>query len=243
MAAPTKDQFTPKQIGGTISFTVGEKSVELVNTTLSFQGVFGLDWGSLNPEAHFGQKIIAKVDVHSKPALSFKTHALLISELTPGHNRMGIKFLKMDETVQKNFSETLEKQGSFPPFYSRKFPRLPARQFEELAKIRVSASSPDLTKAVLMEVDDMNPQGMMLESEDPLCASVQPGRDLTLKLDVSGTIGHFVIETIIKVRRVFVERSLTTGKRVYRMGTTFVVLDDQNKKQYFEILKQILMQL
>ena len=241
--APAKGQFTPKQINANLSFEVDGKTIELINKPTNFTGMFGLDWSPLDPATHFGKTVVAKVDILGKVPFSFRTHALLISELTPGKNLMGVKFIKMDEAAQTTFGDILDKQGTYPPYYSRKFPRLPAKQFEVLAKMVVTGKSEDSPKSFKMEVEDLNPQGMMLDSEDPNCAFVQAGNDVTLSIDVSGTIGHFVISTVVKVRRIIVERSMTTGKKLFKLGTTFVVLDAQNKKEYFEILKQILMQI
>jgi hypothetical protein len=242
-------RFTPRYVEGNIWFNVDGLDVLLERQRVSYNGCFDLPWKTLNKEQHYGRKVHITVSLFGRESFAFECEAVIVNERTSGGaERMGIKFFHMDRQVRAGLDQFLDKFGKFPDNYSRRYPRLPAAQFELQAavtcKVSLMMDGKGLPRtAFKTRVQDLNPEGLLLSSYDAKAGTLEFGNHVALELVTSGALGNFNIPAEAKVRRILQERDSDRKLDQWSIGLQIVRISEEARRTYYEYLKNLLLKV
>lgn len=246
MTAPTPG-LPPVFCKAHLTFTLDGKKLEFAQQNISSFGVTGLAWDPLNPRDHFGKTVEVSVTVPSATQpLAFKTHAVILREVTGVAKSMGIRF-KLDPALRKQLEDVIAQGGFYPTAYLRKHPRIPSSMNIQTFPLRVVGIPDSLQETaggqpifpLVFDVGNISPSGMLLSTENQLALTVHPGEQMDLVVEPRG---WFPVQIAARglVCRTIDDINDTNGNLVRFFGIKIVKLDEVNRNAFLDLLKDIL---
>lgn len=232
-------------IKGHLSFSLHGENFEFKNRAISLFGAYGLPWGSLSPDKDFGRKVDLKIRI-DEPQVDIQTPASLTREQGINADHMGTKF-HLEKTSDQLLRQIIGEHGFYPTDYLRKYPRIPVDQSIQTFPLRVMALPPHLGSSIeeedhfriIFEVKNISINGILISTENPFAASIQPGTHLHLMIEPRGEF-LLPVKVVGLVCRLLEEKNPESGNMTRHFGVKFVQVDTENQIAFTELLKDVL---
>jgi len=219
-----------------LNFKLDDQDFEYIHQTISVFGVTGLPWGRLDPKTHFGRETRATLRILAPTPVDIRTPVYVMRESTVAGEQMGLKFLLSPED-RKTLSTLIRNHGFYPTAYLRKYPRIPADPSIQTFPMRVVAT--DNQEALVLDVSNLIPNGLLLSTENRLALSMKPGQRLDLTIEPRGWFPH-PIRVQGLICRIVDELHPESGNLIRYFGISFTKVDELNRAAFFDLLKDIL---
>jgi hypothetical protein len=232
-------------VKGHLTFSVEQQDLEFIHQNVSVFGVTGLPWGVLSAKNHFGREVMTTLRIPGDAKLSFWTRAYIMREYTVFGSHMGLKF-QMEPEAHERLSAHVQKHGAYPTEYLRKYPRIPADSSIQTFPLRVLAFPDGVDQTqnapLILDVSNLSPNGILLNTENQMALSIQPGNRLHLILEPRG---WFPMQIRVQglVCRVVDELHPSSGNLIRYFGIKFARVDDVNRTAFLDLLRDILSQM
>lgn len=233
----------PIFIKGNLEFNVNGETIEHKNKNVSLFGISGLPWTPLQPSKHFGMKVIVNLKLLTPELTTMVTDAIIMREQSPYGEYMMLRFM-LDERNKIKLTEKIQAAGFEPTQNIRKYPRIPRVDSIQSFPMRIigvpMSKSFDVDPSpVVFDVVDLSLGGVLISSENPFAAALQPGHKMHLQFEPRGSF-TLPIKVQGQICRAMEERNPQSGNMVRYFGLRFVKVDDDNKLAFAELLKDIL---
>lgn len=248
MAIPSQPVMQPIFVKGKIVFVIGGNAITLPNQNLSEFGCSGLPWGAFNARQHAGQMVLVTIQVATPGhPLVFKFPAIMMRESSVLGDHMGLKFL-MDEDQRVELAAHIAQHGFYPTEYLRKYPRIPSNPLIQTFPLHAKVSSERLgndqtiavvNPSVLMNVENLSPNGLLLSSESLVSERFRPGQRISITLEPRGWFPH-QIQFVGTICRISEDTDPQTHNTKRRMGVKFSKIDEVNRSAFLTLLQDIL---
>jgi len=230
--------LSPVFVKGHLNFRLDQQDYEFIHQNISVFGVTGLPWGKLDPRTHFGREVRVNIRIPAPNALNFETRAFIMRESTSVAEHMGLKF-EIDPEPRERFAALVQSAGFFPTDYLRKYPRIPANALIQTFPMRVLAVPLGGSTSYVMDVSNLSPNGILLQSENQQALSIAAGHRLDLTLEPRGWF-PMPVKVQGLVCRVVDEIHPQTGNLQRYLGIKFSKVDEVNRGVFLDLLKDIL---
>jgi hypothetical protein len=156
---------------------------------------------------------------------------------------MGIKF-HLAPAQKKALDEIIQRDGYTPTTYLRKYPRIPSDQtiqtFPLKAYILPVVSKGKFGDPMIAEVGNISPSGALLSSDSSHAIEINPTNMVRVIFEPRGWFPHKVMLDA-QVCRISDEMSPQEGGNLRRyFGLKFARIDDDNKRNFLDLMKDIL---
>ncbi len=231
----------PIFVKGNIQFSHEEISLKFNNKNISAYGATGLTWTPLDPQKHFGARIMTDVTLNLPDPIQFSCESILVREQDLSSDFMGVKFI-LDERQRGRLQTLIAQYGFYPTEYIRKFPRIPTLPRIQTYPLQVIAQGifKDLeTPPIVMNIQNLSLGGILGSSENPFTFSILPGQKLELNFQPRG---DFSVQIMVQgtVCRVMEDIDTDSGNVLRMFGIKFSRVDEQNRAAFLELLRDIL---
>ncbi len=231
----------PIFVKGNIQFAHEEISLKFNNKNISAYGATGLTWSPLDPQKHFGARMMTDVTLNLPEPMQFSCESVLIREQDLNSDYMGIKFI-LDERQRNKLHTVIAQHGYYPTEYMRKCPRIPQLPKIQTYPLQVIAQAifKDLeTPPIVMNIQNLSLGGLLGSSENPFTFSILPGQKLDLYFQPRG---DFSVQITVQgtVCRVMEDVDTDSGNVLRMFGIKFSRVDEQNRASFLELLRDIL---
>lgn len=250
MATKVPPGLGPKVIRGTMTVEIDGQTLEYPRVHVTTSGVSGLKWPPLVPAKHFGKPVVCKVDISTpNQPCRFEVAGTITREMTARTERMGVKFHFRKPEIRNTINSFIEKSGVLPTDYTRKFPRIPSRQFTEEFKLAASvlatatAINPS-PKRVSFQLGNLSPEGLLLSTRSDEARAIRPGDLVDIRIVNEGGILQFSdLRLRARISRITHELDPAAREEIWSLGVQFYRLEEHAKESYFKILETILKSL
>lgn len=233
---------------GHLYFTVDQHALEFIHQPISPWGVGGLPWSPLDPELYNGKIVTLTLKIPSLGPKNIITPAMILRERTATTDSMCIKFM-LDTHHLSLLRSEIQKYGSIPSNYARKYPRIPLNDwistFPKTVRIKSTFFSGTVPDGQLdFQVLNLSPNGALVSSSHAAARFLKPGTRVELSFP---PYGHFpaTVEVGGMVRRTMDEFSSEPGNStiIRHLGIQFTRISEVDKAVFLELLKEILTQI
>ncbi len=242
MTQPPNPLYRPLYIKGNVSFTLDRTVLSYGKKDVSLFGLAGLPWHPLKPKVHFGQIVLAQLELIQHPGFELNVAAHINREITTHSQYMGIRF-RLDADQKARLDEMIQKHGYLPAANKRKFPRVPfidwIQAFPARALVYPKGSPFEpVQPPISTSVSNLSPEGLLLSSDSSNSAELKPGQRVEVVIEPRGWFPTFIrVQT--SVRRILDDISVTNGNPTRSFGLQFVQFEPGHQAIYKDLLKDI----
>jgi hypothetical protein len=236
----------PVFITGSVKFEIDGHTLQFSGRKISLYGVSGLRWKPLIPEKHFGREVMVLVQIAAREQVAFRTAATLTREESTNARFMGLKFdLGPAQTIK--LRKTIADFGQPPTDYMRRHPRIPSEDWIHSFPVRAHATrirGPNfqLPFSLVLDVLNLSPSGMLLETQNRRAQETQPGHKMTVTIEPRGEFTE-TVTTQVQVFRTADACDPKSRNITRQLGVNFMSMERYHRVRYNEWIKDILAQI
>jgi hypothetical protein len=232
--------FSPKFVKGNITLKIDTETYPVGEQLLNASGVAGFAWNAFDPLETIGKPVEVIIEVLCSQPYQLDCKALLTCERTEKSIALGLDFiLTPSDTAVLN--GIIAKEGVLPEFV-RKFPRIHFNPHVGIMPSRVILrtfqNGNDVE--VVTDLDNISPSGLQVFTEDSRIALTPPGEVVRVSIQPRGEF-LMPIHLTASVKRVIESVTPVTGNRRWFFGLNTVMISDESKPLFTDLLKRIVL--
>lgn len=226
-------------IKANFSFTYEGKSYNFINQHISVYGVAGLKWGLFDARTVVGEQTALNIELLGGNKERIQTYGIFSAERTEDSVFLGIKFI-LEPKQKKILEDSIKLWGTVPTTHVRKYPRIPADSVISTMPQQCIISNKD--DIITTAVANISPSGILLSSENPKIALIEPGTRLRGQLEPRGDF-YMAINFEGTVKRVIEERTDSKKNTLRYLGIQFNYFDVGHKEAFVALLQDVLVRV
>jgi hypothetical protein len=222
-----------------VRFTYAGKPFDFPNHFISAYGISSIRWTVCDPRQIIGQKTDIEVTMLVGDKRTFRIKGEFVAERSKDSVYLVVRFMP-SSALKDEIDYAIRQYGTVPTTHVRKYPRIPA--LDMISTMPLNAIMTFNSEFVVSRVANLSPNGILLCTDNPKLALIDPGQRMHCQLEPRGDF-FAAIEFDGMVCRILEERDETTKNIMRYLGVRFTRFEEGQKQNFIALLQDILLRL